>query len=57
MKVADVEEMFENPSPTNWPKSVDTVPADGLYLTDIFYDPKELTLPNDIMDSVKSSCF
>lgn len=52
--IYDVEQMFIEPSPATWPNSIHIVPSDGLYLTDVFYDPKDLALPNDIKDFVKS---
>lgn len=52
--IYDVEQMFIEPSPATWPNSIHIVPSDGLYLTDVFYDPKDLALPNDIKDFVKN---
>lgn len=43
-----VRQMFVDPTPNSWPQHIQRVPACGLYLQDIFYDPKELELPKDI---------
>lgn len=43
----DVELMFTDPTPINFDK-FKLAPAYGLYLADIFYNPKDVALPNDI---------
>jgi len=37
--------MFDNPSINSWNTKVSTAPSHGLYLYDIGYDEKDLTLP------------
>jgi hypothetical protein len=41
----DVKYMFDNPSINSWNTKVSTAPSHGLYLYDIGYDEKDLTLP------------
>lgn len=41
----DVKYMFNNPSINSWNTKVSTAPSHGLYLYDIGYDEKDLTLP------------
>ena len=55
LSINKVQQMIEEPSPLSWPKSLTLAPSHGLYLADVFYDPKDLEIPADelIQEEVK----
>ncbi|XP_065206524.1 tRNA pseudouridine synthase-like 1 [Planococcus citri] len=50
LSMSTVQKMIEDPSPLSYPKSLSVAPSHGLYLADVFYDPKDLEIPADEME-------
>jgi tRNA U38,U39,U40 pseudouridine synthase TruA len=52
ISIEDIRYMLENPSEHSWNKRIKVVPPHGLYLTDVEYDPLEMSMSQETVEQV-----